>query len=119
MATKKTPMDKIRNIGIIAYIDAGKTTTTEGILYRTGLKHKIGEVHEGEGGIHGVGHGGAYVTLQHGQHAQDEYQYGDGQMAQGVAELLCRGQGFGPRSVHATGRKPGGLDGNNEKYNSQ
>src|SRR5215210_3670549 len=48
MATKKTPMDRIRNIGIIAHIDAGKTTTTEGILYRTGLKHKIGAVHEGE-----------------------------------------------------------------------
>jgi elongation factor G len=48
MATKKTPMDKVRNIGIIAHIDAGKTTTTEGILYRTGLKHKIGAVHEGE-----------------------------------------------------------------------
>jgi len=48
MATKKTPMKNIRNIGIIAHIDAGKTTTTEGILYRTGLKHKIGAVHEGE-----------------------------------------------------------------------
>jgi len=48
MADKKTPMDKIRNLGIIAHIDAGKTTTTEGILYRTGLKHKIGAVHEGE-----------------------------------------------------------------------
>src|SRR6058998_2130205 len=48
MADKKTPIDKIRNLGIIAHIDAGKTTTTEGILYRTGLKHKIGAVHEGE-----------------------------------------------------------------------
>ncbi len=48
MADKKYPLDKIRNLGIIAHIDAGKTTTTEGILYRTGLKHKIGAVHEGE-----------------------------------------------------------------------
>src|SRR4051812_22756520 len=48
MAAKKTAIGKIRNIGIIAHIDAGKTTTTEGILYRTGLKHKIGAVHEGE-----------------------------------------------------------------------
>jgi elongation factor G len=48
MADKKTDLKKFRNIGIIAHIDAGKTTTTEGILYRTGLKHKIGAVHEGE-----------------------------------------------------------------------
>lgn len=47
MADKKVEMKDIRNIGIIAHIDAGKTTTTEGILYRTGLKHKIGAVHEG------------------------------------------------------------------------
>ncbi|MGH7237028.1 MAG: elongation factor G, partial [Candidatus Saccharimonadales bacterium] len=47
MAEKKYPLVNIRNIGIIAHIDAGKTTTTEGILYRTGLKHKIGAVHEG------------------------------------------------------------------------
>ncbi|HEX6258077.1 MAG TPA: elongation factor G [Candidatus Saccharimonadales bacterium] len=44
----KIPLDKFRNIGIIAHIDAGKTTTTEGILYRTGISHKIGAVHEGE-----------------------------------------------------------------------
>lgn len=48
MAEKHTVMEKIRNVGIIAHIDAGKTTTTEGILYRTGLNHKIGAVHEGE-----------------------------------------------------------------------
>ncbi|MDB5184557.1 MAG: fusA [Candidatus Saccharibacteria bacterium] len=48
MADKKTAMKDIRNLGIIAHIDAGKTTTTEGILYRTGLNHKIGAVHDGE-----------------------------------------------------------------------
>jgi elongation factor G len=47
MAGKKYSIQDLRNIGIIAHIDAGKTTTTEGILYRTGLKHKIGAVHEG------------------------------------------------------------------------
>ena len=48
MADKKYNLDQVRNIGIIAHIDAGKTTVTEAILYRTGLKHKIGAVHEGE-----------------------------------------------------------------------
>lgn len=47
-ADKKVPLERFRNIGIIAHIDAGKTTTTEGILYRTGLTHKIGVV-KGEG----------------------------------------------------------------------
>ena len=44
---RKTPIDRYRNIGIMAHIDAGKTTTTERILYYTGLSHKIGEVHDG------------------------------------------------------------------------
>ncbi len=48
MAEKHFDLENFRNIGIIAHIDAGKTTTTEAILYRTGLSHKIGLVHEGE-----------------------------------------------------------------------
>ena len=51
MSTVKTSgkvgLDHVRNIGIMAHIDAGKTTTTERILYYTGKSHKIGEVHEG------------------------------------------------------------------------
>ncbi|MDD6161499.1 MAG: elongation factor G [Campylobacter sp.] len=44
---RKTPLNRVRNIGIAAHIDAGKTTTSERILFFTGVSHKIGEVHEG------------------------------------------------------------------------
>jgi elongation factor G len=44
---RKTPIKRYRNIGIVAHVDAGKTTTTERVLFYTGISHKIGEVHDG------------------------------------------------------------------------
>ena len=47
MSDRNFPLDLYRNIGICAHVDAGKTTTTERVLFYTGISHKIGEVHDG------------------------------------------------------------------------
>ena len=46
--SRQTPLDRVRNIGFMAHIDAGKTTTTERILFYTGVTHRLGEVHDGQ-----------------------------------------------------------------------
>ena len=64
MATpREVSLQMTRNIGIMAHIDAGKTTTTERILYYTGINHKIGEVHDG--GDHGLDGSGAGAWYYH------------------------------------------------------
>ena len=59
---RQVSLEQTRNIGIMAHIDAGKTTTTERILFYTGINHKIGETHDGGDGLDGTGTGKRYYN---------------------------------------------------------
>ena len=58
-----TDLNKVRNIGIIAHVDAGKTTTTERILFYSGITYKIGEVHDGTTVTDWMSRAGAGITI--------------------------------------------------------
>ncbi len=68
------PLEKVRNFGIVAHVDAGKTTTSERVLFYTGSQHKIGEVHEGETT---TGLDGAGTRARHHNHRSCHYLFLD------------------------------------------
>jgi elongation factor G len=91
---REVPLSRVRNIGIMAHIDAGKTTTTERILYYTGKTYKIGEVHEGAAG-HGLDGPGA------GARHHDHVGCDDLQVARHVDQHHRHAR---PRRLHRRGR---------------